>query len=402
MRKRVFNILFIATFAVMLGLGIIGPLLPIYATKLGATGIWLGMIFSGFSLSRFIFMPIIGKISDRKGRKSFITVGLFSFTVISILYVFANNAPTLVLIRMLHGFFSAMVIPIAMAYVGETAEEGHEGRAMGTFNIAMFLGMGSGPLLGGILNDLFGLNSVFFAMAALTSIAFLITFFFLPHSKHLEIRKTDPVPMRQIIKSDIMKALMIFRAINALSRGMIMSFFPLIASHNSLSTTQIGILISANVFLTAVLQRAFGHLADHHNKIVLILIGSVITAIALGIIPLAHGFAGLFVLGISIGLAGAISMPAATAVNVIIGQRMGGMGAVMGLFNSAMSIGMIVGPLLSGIFMQFWGLNWVFYIAGGISLVASFVFLLLVRKTMFEPDFALPAKHEEEYDFIVE
>ena len=75
--KQIFRVLFASVFAVMLGLGIVAPLMPLYAESLGATGLWLGLIFSGFSLTRAVFTPVMGRFSDRLGRKPFITAGLF-------------------------------------------------------------------------------------------------------------------------------------------------------------------------------------------------------------------------------------------------------------------------------------------------------------------------------------
>jgi MFS family permease len=69
------NTLLVSTFAVMLGLGVIAPLLPVYVHDLGASGLWVGAIFAIFSVSRIIFIPLFGKLSDRRGRKSFITIG---------------------------------------------------------------------------------------------------------------------------------------------------------------------------------------------------------------------------------------------------------------------------------------------------------------------------------------
>ncbi|HII07488.1 MAG TPA: MFS transporter, partial [Methanotrichaceae archaeon] len=77
--KRLFDVLFISVFAAMLGLGIVGPLLPIYAENLGASGLWIGMIFSGFAAGRAIFMPIVGRLSDESGRKKFIVTGLLAY-----------------------------------------------------------------------------------------------------------------------------------------------------------------------------------------------------------------------------------------------------------------------------------------------------------------------------------
>jgi len=72
MIKKVSPILALSVFSSMLGIGIIAPLLPLYAENMGATGIWVGIIFAGFSISRVIFLPVIGRLSDRSGRKLFI------------------------------------------------------------------------------------------------------------------------------------------------------------------------------------------------------------------------------------------------------------------------------------------------------------------------------------------
>ena len=78
--KYAFTVLFIALFVSMLGLGVVSPLLSIYADDLGATGIWLGAIFSGFNIARAIIMPIVGRLSDRWGRrKAFLIVGMIFF-----------------------------------------------------------------------------------------------------------------------------------------------------------------------------------------------------------------------------------------------------------------------------------------------------------------------------------
>ena len=65
--RRIFPILALSVFSAMLGVGIIAPLLPLYFEHMGATGIWLGVIFGGFSFSRAIVMPAVGKLSDSNG-----------------------------------------------------------------------------------------------------------------------------------------------------------------------------------------------------------------------------------------------------------------------------------------------------------------------------------------------
>ena len=76
MEKKIFTTLFLAVFANITGVGIVVPLLPVYAKNLGASGFYIGLIFGAFSLSRTFLLPVFGKLSDKHGRKPFITTGL--------------------------------------------------------------------------------------------------------------------------------------------------------------------------------------------------------------------------------------------------------------------------------------------------------------------------------------
>ena len=134
MEKRTLFTLYFSIVAAILGLSIISPLLPTIAEDLGATGFWVGMIFSGYAISRAIIMPVMGGLSDKYGRNILIASGLLLLAVISLLYLLAHNVYTLTAVRLLHGLAAGMIIPVAMAYAGETAKEGKEGRAMGIIN----------------------------------------------------------------------------------------------------------------------------------------------------------------------------------------------------------------------------------------------------------------------------
>jgi len=76
MNKKAFAILVATMFISMLGFGIVVPLLPIYADQLGATALEIGFINAGFSLSLMVFLPFMGRLSDRFGRKVFLCTGL--------------------------------------------------------------------------------------------------------------------------------------------------------------------------------------------------------------------------------------------------------------------------------------------------------------------------------------
>ncbi len=378
--KEIFSILFVTVFVTMLGLGVISPLMPIFAKSLGISGLWLGIIFSAFSLSRAIFMPIIGRESDKKGRKRFITLGLFIYFIVSLLYIFAKNVYLLTFVRLIHGLGSAMVLPIAMAFVGDISQKGREGIYMGTFNISLFAGMGAGPFLGGIIYDSLGMNYVFYTLAVLTFIAFLISLFFLPENEKLSdiSHKIREISYKELLKNKLIKGILIFRLVVSLGRGGLMAFLPIFAVKIGIVPYQIGLIVSANIFTTAVFQRFFGKLSDVRDEIILIIIGSFISVVPLFFIPFTWNFLSLFLVIILEGFGSAVSIPAAMALGTKIGKEVG-MGKIMSLINSSMSLGMIAAPLISGVVMDFLGINFVFYVAFIISLSGILLFWFLVK-----------------------
>ena len=89
--RKIFGTLFFSIFAAVTGVGIVVPLLPVYANSLGASGLYIGLIFGAFSLSRTFFLPFFGRKSDQKGRKPFIVTGLLSYAVISVAFILSTG-----------------------------------------------------------------------------------------------------------------------------------------------------------------------------------------------------------------------------------------------------------------------------------------------------------------------
>jgi len=364
----------------MMGMGIIAPLMPLYAESMGASGLWLGIIFSSYSLSRLIFVPLMGKISDKKGRKKIIGSGLLLYSIFSLAYVFATNEYLLTLVRFLQGFASAMTLPIIMAFIGDMSPKGQEGRFMGYFNVSRFLGMGMGPLLGGALNDSYGINSAFYALSALSALAFLFTLFFLQEEEvFLKSPKEKPQSsFKKLLQVKVMRGLLIFRFVSALGRGSILSFLAIYAFSFGITAFQVGIILTVNIVFLSFLQIPFGKMADKYSKLKIIMVGGAITVISLMLMPLTGNFYLLLLLNVLWGTGRAMGIPATTAINTIIGRKYG-MGSAMGLFMAAMSAGMVVAPLISGLLMQTIGIKFVFYFAGFATLTGVMIFYFQVK-----------------------
>ena len=125
--KKIFGTLFFSIFAAVTGVGIVVPLLPVYAHDLGAGGLAIGFIFGSFALSRTFFLPYFGRLSDRKGRKRLIVIGLFSYACLSLAFMLAQNVTALVAIRFFQGIASSMMMPAIQAYVGDITPQGTGG-----------------------------------------------------------------------------------------------------------------------------------------------------------------------------------------------------------------------------------------------------------------------------------
>ena len=378
--KKVFPVLAISAFSSILGVGIIAPLLPLYADDLGASGLWLGIIFAGFSITRALFMPIFGRISDRQGRRKFVCTGLFAYAVISLGYIWADSISDLTLVRTLHGVASAMIIPIAQAYIGDLSPEGEEGKWMGYFNAAFFTGFGVGPLLGGVLNDLFSMDAAFYAMGGLNLLAFLLAFFLLPEVRSEKVRGQSPQPsFLQMRESGAMKGLASYRLVYAVGRSAFICFLPLFAADSlDLSPGETGMLISIHVLLMSISQLFAGRIADRFNRKGLVIWGSLISLSFLALIPTMHSLWQLVVLCVFGALGGTLALPAASALTVEEGRKYG-MGSALAVFNTAMSAGMAVGPLIGGAVYDAWEIESAFYFGAGVGLLGTGLFVWFTR-----------------------
>ncbi len=375
MIRKVFPILALSVFSSTLGIGIIAPIFPLFAESLGATGIWLGAIFAGFAVSRAIFTPIFGRLSDRNGRKQFITIGLLAYAIISLGFIWASSVYQLILIRLLHGAAGGMIIPIALAYVGDISPQGEEGKWMGYSNAAFFMGFGLGPLLGGVLTDHFSMTVAFSTMSGLNLLAFLIALLFLPEISRKQMAVIPNPSFKRMGASGMVKGLVSFRLGRALGVGAFIPFLPIFAArYMGLSLTLIGIVLATNTALTSLFQPYFGKIADRFNRRSLVVMGSLIYSLFLAAIPFVHNFGQLLGLSALGGLGGAISMPAASALTVEEGKKFG-MGSTMAIFAMTFSVGMAIGPLAGGAIADLTSINLVFYFGAVMGLIGTILFV---------------------------
>ena len=370
--KKIFGTLFFSIFATVTGVGIVVPLLPIYARDLGASGLYIGLIFGSFALSRTFFLPYFGRLSDKKGRKPFIVIGLFTYALISLAFILSHSVESLIVLRFIQGITSALILPVTQAYVGDITPKGREGFTMGVFNMSIFLGLSIGPLVGGWVNDRFNLQATFVCMAFLALIGFLSSLLLLPptRSEQSLSRKNGLISWAQLLQDKELIGLFLFRFTYLACIGIILGFLPVYAdSAFSLSSSSIGILVMLGIFVSGLMQIPMGFLADRVNRNLMIITGGLITGIAIFLFEWAGGFWDLFFDNVLFGLGGGISMPALMALALIKGNNTKAMGSVMALMTMAHSMGMFAGSILAGLVMDIFQLRQAFFLG---SLIMGF------------------------------
>lgn len=353
----------------MVGMGIIWPIMPLYAIQLGAGGTELGFIIAAFNLARSVFNPVVGRLSDRLGRKPFMLTGLFCYALLSVAYIQSTSVAGLIAVRFAHGLAAVCVAPVAMAVVAEIAPPRRLGIYMGTLSMALMLGVGAGPLLGGIIKDWLGTDAAFLTMGGLALVTSVGILAFVPSlARKAGETVTPSSPMMQTLRqSRILQTVFSIRFFSAVGQGAVYTFLPLYGVAIGISSTQVGILLGVNVLLIAFLQRPGGRLADRTRPVALMVGGIVLSGLAVAGMPLVQNFSGALVMNILMGVANGVAVPAALVLAGREGARVG-MGSVMGLFDAALSLGFIVSPILLGMVHDAFGIEAIFYVGGAIIL----------------------------------
>lgn len=354
MQKRNLTILFATLVVVMLGFGIIIPIMPFYVERFGGGGMEMGLLMTSFSLMQFIFSPIWGSLSDRFGRKPILLVGALGNALSMGWMAYASNYGLLLAARVLMGILSSATLPSAMAYISESTDEKGRGGGMGLIGAAFGMGMVLGPGFGGLMTAI-SFEAPFFFASAASLAAMALIWIFLPESLSVEKRYSRGSQIRGLDLREMWSALsgpIGFLLILAFLHNFALTNFEGIFGFYAqirydYDPPTIGLIMTIVGLVGAVVQglltgpatRRWGDSAVIKGSLFASIFGFLFMVVApsLAWVILTSGF---FVFSNSMLRPGVASL---TSKRTELGQ-----GVTMGISNAYMSLGRIFGPLWAG------------------------------------------------------
>ena len=351
-------IIFLVTFIGLMGFGIILPLFPFYAERLGAGPEIITLSMAFFSVGQFIAAPFWGRVSDSIGRKKVLVLTLFGSAISYIILAFAPTITTVILSRILSGFMAGN-ISIAFAYVTDITDNKNRSAGLGKVSAGLGLGFMTGPAIGGLLagNDVANANYILVALsgAGINLIAMLATIFFLKESLPVVDRRPFGSVLNLFEKGTFSPEKTIFPLIICglifyTAMSLMEAIFPLWS--NSIfdyGPTNIGTVFFVLGFIGVVIQGGLiGPMTQLIGERKLVQIASLSVALGLILIGLSLDEVTLWI-GLSFyGMGAAIFNP---SLSSLISKRAKPYerGKFLGQYQSASAMGRIIGPAFSGV-----------------------------------------------------
>ncbi|RST76555.1 MFS transporter [Siminovitchia acidinfaciens] len=363
--KKSLPILFAVMFFVMVGFGIIIPVMPFYAEEMGASPAELGLLMAVYSLMQLLFAPMWGRVSDRIGRKPVMMIGIFGLAISFFMMALSSALWMLFAARVIGGFLSSANMPTVMAYVADVTSEEDRGKGMGIIGASIGLGFILGPAIGGVFSKT-SLSMPFFIAGFSSLLTFIFVLLLLKESLPPEKRGEHLVkkmPLHKALRGPI-SILYILQLFTSLSlAGLEATFAYFAAKKAGLGTVQLGYLFMIMGVAGAIVQGGLvGRMTKKYGEGAVIQIGIVVSAIGFGLILLVDSFATAAVYLTIFGIGNGVIRPSVSAL--LTKTSTAGHGSTTGLLSSFDSLGRIIGPPLGG---------WLFSIAIGFPYISGLI-----------------------------
>ena len=385
-QKSALSLIFLTVFIDLLGFGILIPILPAFAIKqLGVDETAIGIAIAVYSFVQFIFNPILGKLSDKHGRKPVIVICLLINAIGYVIFAFTTSYIVLIAARVVAGIGGSS-IAVAQAYIADVTTKETRSKGMGLIGSAFGLGFVFGPLIGGFLSKL-GYMETGLGAAAFSFIAFIVTMILLPES-NLERNKVEETKRRIFNLDAILKTfrkpslaiLITLFFILTFSFANIYGTFALLGIQvYGFTDLQNGYMFGIVGLSSAIVQGGLiGPITRLIGKKRILVLGSFLIMVTLALIPYAGNFLWLAVVGIFLSIGTGILQPTLLSfISEVTSDAE--QGITLGVNQSLSALARMLGPLWGGFAFEFLGYPFPFLTG------AAFMFLIVIATIFYIP-----------------
>ena len=383
------GVIFFTVLIDLIGFGIVLPILPFYAQRFGAAGQGYGYIIGVFSLMQFVATALLGKLSDRIGRRPVLLTTMIVNAVGYTLFAFAGSYWVLFLSRVVSGFAGGN-ISAAQAYMADITTPAERSRGMGVVGAAFGIGFSLGPAIGGFSAHYLGPSAPGLVAVGLSLANFVSAYFILPESLKQENRVRRPLfDLRHIVEAVArpkLRPLMIVWALTPVAFAGYTVALPLYASKMLHWTERdLAILFTIiGVTAAAVQGYFFGKIARHTGERALVIAGTFGMAVSIAIIPYLPSSALLYGWTFVLAFANSIFAPAATGLVSVYADPTE-QGTVLGAAQAIAALGRTAGPPLIGTIYDVVNRDAAFFVAGAIMVLAGVAAMSLAPTRPGEP-----------------
>lgn len=387
LRNKNIAVLFFTMIVVMMGFGIIIPILPFFVEKFSAGGSVLGMMMAIFSIMQFLFSPMWGELSDRYGRKPVIMIGALGNAVSMVIFGLSDSLWMLFASRALAGMLSSATLPTAMAFISDSTSEEERGAGMGLVGAAMGVGMILGPGIGGWLAG-GNLSTPFYVAAGLSLLAAVLTAVILPETLPVEKRTNTGQqrirgPQLGMMWRELfgpMGFLLFLAFLVNFGLANFEGIFGLYAKDRfSYGPERVGTIMVVIGIVSTLIQGALTGVATRKlGEVKVIMLSLLGSAIGFGVMLLANNYATILLTVGFFVFTNAMLRPVIASLASKLAE--GGQGVALGMNNAFQSLGRVVGPLWAG-FLFDWHMGLPYSSAAVIMLVTFGLTLVWVRRT---------------------
>ncbi len=363
MKRSPLLVIFITVFIDLVGFGIVIPVLPYYAegTKFGATPSQVGILFASYSVMQLIFSPVLGRLSDKYGRRPILLLSLLGTAVGFLVLGFATTLWMLFLGRIIDGI-SGGNISTAQAYIADVTTKENRAKGMGLIGAAFGLGFVFGPAIGGILSR-WGINVPFLFAGGLALANAVLLYFALPETvtpdHPARISAASGRGWQQLLNALRERRLALVMTIYFLG---IVAFSIMTATFSLFMMFRLGydafhngwVFAFVGIISAAIQGGLIGKLVKRFGEPLLIIAGALLFSASLFALPFvttATGLLSILALGAVTSIGQALSAPSLTSLASKTASA-GEQGGVLGVMQSVASLARAVGPSLAAVLIS--------------------------------------------------